>query len=152
MAEMMSPGVYVTEIDASEIVPSVSSSTTVFGGDFTKGPVERYTEITSVDDLIEFYGLPTNDNYNDWYQCYNFLQYGNRLLVSRACNLNGYPIFTNSKFKGISSQEGYGTVDYGIFGYGDGVDDQKVLIDSNPGLVPGDVICFAQGTNDPDGI
>lgn len=152
MAEMMSPGVYVTEIDASEIVPSVSSSTTVFGGDFTKGPVERYTEITSVDDLIEFYGLPTNDNYNDWYQCYNFLQYGSRLLVSRACNLNGYPIFTNSKFKGISSQEGYGTVDYGIFGYGDGIDDQKVLIDSNPGLVPGDVICFAQDANDPASV
>jgi len=28
-------------------------------------------------------------NYNDWYQCYNFLQYGNKLLVSRASNYGG---------------------------------------------------------------
>lgn len=144
MVEMVSPGVYVTEVDASEIVPTVSSSTTVFGGDFTKGPVNKYTEITSVDDLIEFYGLPTNENYNDWYQCYNFLQYGNRLLVSRACNLNGYPIFTNGKFLGLSSQEGYGTIDYGTMEYGGGVDNEKVIIDTVVPLEAGDVVVFTK--------
>ena len=149
MVEMVSPGVYVTEVDASEIVPTVSSSTTVFGGDFTKGPVDRYTEITSVDDLVEFYGLPTNDNYNDWYQCYNFLQYGNRLLVSRACNLNGYPIFTKGKFLGLSSQEGYGTIDYGTMEYGGGVDDEKVIVDTEIKLSAGDVVVFTK-ENRPD--
>lgn len=153
MVEMVSPGVYVTEVDASEIVPTVSSSTTVFGGDFTKGPVDKYTEITSVDDLIEFYGLPTNDNYNDWYQCYNFLQYGNRLLVSRACNLNGFPIFTATKFKGISTQEGYGTIDYGVFGYGGGAEDEKVILDNViTGVEKGDVIVFALRDNPQSAI
>ena len=148
MVEMTSPGVYVSEVDASEIVPTVSSSTAVFGGDFTKGPVERYTEITSVDDLIEFYGLPTNLNYNDWYQCYNFLQYGNRLLISRACNLNGYPVFTSYNFVALSSQEGYGTVDWGLAGYGEGVDDEKVVVDAAIEISAGDVICFVSENND----
>ena len=86
MAEMLSPGVFIEEIDASAIVPSVSMSVATFGGEFTKGPTGSYMLITSVDDLIDFYGLPTDENYNQWYQCYNFLQYGNTLYVSRAIN------------------------------------------------------------------
>lgn len=86
MAEMLSPGVFIEEIDASTIVPSVSMSVATFGGEFTKGPTGSYMLITSVDDLIDFYGLPTDENYNQWYQCYNFLQYGNTLYVSRAIN------------------------------------------------------------------
>ncbi len=89
MAEMLSPGVFVTEIDASTIVPTVSNSVAVFGGDFVQGPVDAYTLITSVSDLLSFYGKPTNTNYNDFYQAYNFLQYGNKLLVSRAANVGG---------------------------------------------------------------
>lgn len=89
MAEMLSPGVFVTEIDASTIVPTVSNSIGVFGGNFVKGPVGTYTLITSVADLITYYGEPTNANYNDFYQAYNFLQYGNKLLVSRAANVEG---------------------------------------------------------------
>lgn len=84
MAEMLSPGVFIEEIDASTIVPSVSSSVAVFGGEFTKGPTGSFMLITSVDDLIDFYGLPTDENYNQWYQAYNFLQYGNTLYISRA--------------------------------------------------------------------
>jgi len=89
MAEMLSPGVFVTEINASTIVPTVSSSVGVFGGDFVKGPVGAYTLITTVAELINFYGNPTNFNYNDFYQAYNFLNYGNKLLVARAANSNG---------------------------------------------------------------
>lgn len=79
----------MTEIDASQISPTVSNSIGVFGGDFSKGPVEAYTLITTVDELISFYGYPTDKNYNDWYQAYNFLQYGNKLYVARAANTNG---------------------------------------------------------------
>lgn len=89
MAEMLSPGVFVTEVDASTIVPTVSNSVGVFAGNFVKGPVDTYVLVTSVSDLISYYGYPSNDNYNDWYQCYNFLQYGNKLLVSRAANVGG---------------------------------------------------------------
>lgn len=86
MAEMLSPGVFLEEIDASTIAPTVSSSVGVFSGDFNKGPTGVYMLITSVDDLIDFYGLPDDKNYNQWYQAYNFLQYGNTLYVSRTLN------------------------------------------------------------------
>ncbi|WXB47900.1 tail sheath [Vibrio phage VB_VaC_TDDLMA] len=89
MAEMLSPGVFVTEIDASQIAPTVSNSIGVFAGNFDKGPVEDYTLITNVDELINFYGLPSDVNYNDWYQAYNFLQYANKLYLARAANTGG---------------------------------------------------------------
>jgi len=54
-----------------------------------KGPVGAYTLITSVADLLTFYDKPTATNASDWYQAYNFLQYGNKLLLSRASNVNG---------------------------------------------------------------
>lgn len=89
MAEMLSPSVYVTEIDASQIVPTVSNSVAVFSGNFHSGPVNKYQIITSVDDLITYYSKPSNINYNDWYQAYNYLQYSNKLLISRAANTAG---------------------------------------------------------------
>ena len=72
MAEMLSPGVYITEIDASQIAPTVSNSVAVFSGNFHSGPVNKYQIITSVDELITYYGKPSNINYNDFYQAYNF--------------------------------------------------------------------------------
>ncbi len=89
MTEMLSPGAFVSEIDASTIAPTVSNSMSVFSGKFEKGPVDSYLLITTVDELISFFGLPTNLNYNDWYQVYNVLQYSNKVYVARAANVGG---------------------------------------------------------------
>lgn len=89
MAEMLSPGVYVTEIDASTIAPTVSNSIAVFAGNFDRGPVGKYRLVTNVKELIDMFGLPNDVNYNDWYQAYNFLQYANKLFVARAANVGG---------------------------------------------------------------
>ena len=106
MAEMLSPGVFVTEVDASTIVPSLSNSIGVFCGDFVKGPVDAYLLITSVDDLINYYGKPTNANYNQWFQAYNFLQYGNSLLVSRAANSIGVAVeIDGSTFVSVDAED-----------------------------------------------
>lgn len=94
---LLSPGVQVTEIDASTIAPTVSTSVGVFCGNFDKGPVGTYLLISNTDELEEFYGLPNNSNYNSWYQAYNFLQYGNFLYVARATNTAG----TSTELSGI---------------------------------------------------
>ena len=80
-----SPGVSIQEVDDSVIAPSVSNTVSVFAGEFTKGPIRSFL-VTSVDELIMHYGLPTDENYNQFYQAYNFLQYGNTLYISRAIN------------------------------------------------------------------
>lgn len=87
--EMLSPGVYSQLTDRSQVVPAVSSSTTVFSGQFNKGPVGEYTLITDRLELLDYYGEPDNKNYNDFLQCYTYLGYSGRLLISRAGNLDG---------------------------------------------------------------
>jgi len=86
---MMSPGVEINEIDLSIVVPQLGNATAAFAGVFTKGPSDKFLLITNGEELIKYYGGPTNENYNDWFQCYNFLQYANKLLVSRAVDANG---------------------------------------------------------------
>lgn len=147
MPEMLSPGVYVAEKDMSEVVPSVSSTVAVFGGMFTRGPINDYTLISTVAELEDYYGLPKNDNYNDWYQCYNFLQYGNHLLVSRAGNINGAPKDTTLKVETVTDADGYGISPYGISEYGIGKNEELIFIDKKPNLVVGDIIAFAPDKN-----
>jgi phage tail sheath protein FI len=86
---LLSPGVEIIEIDASQIAPTVSNSIACFAGDFDQGPVGVYMLITNEDELITYYGKPTLKNYNDWMQAQTFLKYGNKLFVSRAANTNG---------------------------------------------------------------
>jgi len=77
--------------------------------------------------LISFYGYPSNTNYNDWYQCYNFLQYGNKLLVSRAANVGG----TSTAISGVVAD-------------GDASDVDTLVLSSVEGLTVGDLITLGE--------
>lgn len=80
---LLSPGIEIKEIDASTIVPTMSNSIGVFCGNFHKGPINQRVFITEPDDLKKVFGLPTDDNYNEYFQAWNFLQYQNSLYVVR---------------------------------------------------------------------
>lgn len=84
MANYLSAGVYGTEIDLSISVPSVATGICAYAGEFLKGPAQFRKLITNTDELISTFGLPTNSNYNDWYQVANFLKYGNQIYVVRS--------------------------------------------------------------------
>lgn len=81
---LLSPGIEVIERDASLVVPIAGSSFAVFCGNFSQGPCDVPVFITSVQDLINTFGMPTNSNYNDWYQVFSFLQYSNTIYVTRV--------------------------------------------------------------------
>ena len=91
MANLLSPGVQVSEVDQSQITPTEGDSAAVFGGDFEKGPVGVHTLISNVQELRDNYGKPNTKNYNDYYQVQNFLAYSGAIYVSRAADLNGTP-------------------------------------------------------------
>ena len=120
---LLSPGVEVLEIDASTIVPTVSNSIGVFCGDFDQGPVGTYLLITNVEELITYFGKPSNSNYNQWYQAYNFLQYGNKLLLSRAANTTGTTTVTTGTVTSLTAtgQNSIPVADTSAFTAGDKV-------------------------------
>ena len=62
MAFQVSPGVLVQEIDATNVIPAVSSSTGAYVGHFSWGVVDEIRTITSQKSLVDAFGEPENTN------------------------------------------------------------------------------------------
>lgn len=90
MASLLSPGVQVNEIDISVVASNDGSTNAAFGGNFEKGYSGKAININSVAELVSNFGKPNNENFNQWFQCYYYLQYSNGLYVSRAVDENGH--------------------------------------------------------------
>lgn len=86
MAFQVSPGVNVSEIDLTTVVPAVSTSVGAIAGVFKWGPVGKRTLVSSETELINKFGKPTNHNPETFFTAANFLAYGNALQVVRAAN------------------------------------------------------------------
>jgi hypothetical protein len=89
MAFQLSPGVNVTEVDLTTVVPSVASSDGAIGGVFRWGPVGQRVLVDSESKLVSRFGTPTNFNAETFFTAANFLSYSNSLYVSRAANTTG---------------------------------------------------------------
>jgi len=83
MAFQVSPGVLVTEKDLTNIIPAVSTSSGGIVITAEKGPIDEITTISSEKELVDNFGKPTNDNFEEWFSAANFLGYGNNLKVVR---------------------------------------------------------------------
>ena len=102
---MLSPGVYITETDKSQVVTASSNSTGVFAGDFSKGPVGAHSLINTIDEFVQYYGKPNATNYNDWFQVYTYLTYASQIYVSRASNYKGnFVELANTKVKQVGQE------------------------------------------------
>jgi len=106
MAFQVSPGVNVSEIDLTTIVPSVSTTAGAIGGLFRWGPIGQIQLVSSQVDLVTKYGKPTNFNAETFFTASNFLAYGNQLYVSRAANTTDLTISGNGTFTAIADSSG----------------------------------------------
>ena len=86
MPFQVSPGVNVSEIDLTTVIPAVSTTEAGLAGHFRWGPVNKETLISSEDSLVQQYGKPVSDTATDFFTGANFLSYGNALYVVRAEN------------------------------------------------------------------
>jgi phage tail sheath protein FI len=86
MAFQLSPGVNVSEIDLTTIVPSVATSIGAFAGVFAWGPVNEIVTISDEVTLVDRFGKPDSTNYEYWFSAANFLAYANNLKVIRLAN------------------------------------------------------------------
>ena len=89
MAVQLSPGVNITEIDLTTVVPSVASSDGAIAGLFRWGPIYQRVQVDSESKLVNLFGKPTNYNAETFFTAANFLSYSNSLYVSRAANTSG---------------------------------------------------------------
>jgi len=87
MAFQLSPGVNVSEIDLTTIVPSVATSIGAFAGPFAWGPIGEIITISDEVRLADRFGKPDSTNYEYWFSASNFLAYTSNLKIVRAANI-----------------------------------------------------------------
>ena len=88
MAFLISPGVQVNEIDLTNVIPALATSTGGYAGHFTWGPVGQLVTVSSEKDLINNFGSPDASTAKSFLTAASFLKYGNNLKVSRALSTN----------------------------------------------------------------
>jgi len=86
MAFMLSPGVTVSEIDLSTVIPAVATTGGAFAGNFQWGPIGERVLLDSEIRLVERFGEPDANTYQYFFTAANFLAYSNNLRVVRAAN------------------------------------------------------------------
>ena len=86
MAFLVSPGVHVQEVDLTNVIPAVATTTGAIAGAFEKGPVSSVVTISSEEELVNIFGEPkgSSNMFETWFSASSFLQYADQLQVVRA--------------------------------------------------------------------
>lgn len=100
MAFSESPSIVVREIDLSGVVPSVSSSTGAFAGNFEWGPVLTPKKINNEIKLVETFGAPTETTTRNFHEASYFLKYTSDLRVVRVIDSDAKNAFVGGAATG----------------------------------------------------
>ena len=96
MGFQLSPGVNVSEIDLTTVVPSVLTTAGAFAGTFKWGPANQVVLVDSEITLSKTFGTPDSNSAVSFFTAANFLSYGNNLSVIRAVGANAYNAVANT--------------------------------------------------------
>jgi len=107
MSFQVSPGVNVSEIDLTTIVPTVSTTDGAIAGLFNWGPINERVLIDNEQSLVTRFGKPTNLNAETWFTASSFLSYGNKLYVARVAPVD---TFSALAADGTASANSFNTV------------------------------------------
>lgn len=86
MAFFLSPGVNVSEIDLTTIVPAVGTTEGAFAGAFQWGPMNTIVSVSNEVELVNTFGKPDANTFRSFFSCANFLSYARNLRVVRAAS------------------------------------------------------------------
>jgi hypothetical protein len=84
MGFQISPGINVSEIDLTTIVPAVGTTIGAIAGPFRWGPANQRVLIDSELTLVSTFGKPDNTTASTWFTAANFLAYANALETVRV--------------------------------------------------------------------
>ena len=90
MGFQVSPGINVSEINLSTVVPAVASTEGAIAGVFRWGPLNQRVLVTSEVNLATRFGKPTSHNAETFFTAADFLAYGNKLYVARVASATAY--------------------------------------------------------------
>jgi len=107
MAFQVSPGVNVSEVDLTNVVPRVASTAGAFAGAFQWGPIQQRVLIDSELALVDRFGEPDDDTAVDFLTASSFLAYGNALHVVRVANSSALNSTSNGTGILIKNEEHY---------------------------------------------
>lgn len=152
MAFQLSPGVNVTEIDLTTVVPAVGTTEGAIAGIFRWGPVDEQILISSEVELVNRFGKPHGNtswqNHETWFTAANFLSYSDALYVVRVND--GANTAVGSSFEaaypgelGNSIQVAY--CDSDSFGETSGGDTLTIQPSSNTGVISSNTVAFEVG-------
>jgi len=96
MAFQISPGVNVSEVDLTTVVPSVLTTAGALAGTFVWGPADKLILVDSEITLAKRFGQPDNNSAVSFFTAANFLSYGNNLTIVRAVGANSYNAQANT--------------------------------------------------------
>jgi len=103
----LSPGVNVSEIDLTSVVPSLDTTSGAIAGAFRWGPAGQRVLVTSENELAQKFGKPTANNAETWFTAASFLSYTNSLFVSRAVSANQLSAIATSNTVSLSANSLY---------------------------------------------
>jgi hypothetical protein len=95
MPFQVSPGVNVSEIDLTTVIPAISTTEGALAGHFRWGPVDQRVLVDSEDRLVNIFNKPNANTATDFYTASNFLAYGNALYINRAIAANTTSLMTD---------------------------------------------------------
>jgi hypothetical protein len=103
----LSPGVNISEVDLTTVVPSVATTIGGLAGNFAWGPVEEVVSVPNEIRLAEVFGKPTSNTFQHFFTAANFLSYGSNLRVVRAANTTVRNATTSGVGRLVKNQTDY---------------------------------------------
>jgi phage tail sheath protein FI len=97
MAFQVSPGVNVSEIDLTTVVPAVSTSIGAIAGHFRWGPVDKRVLVSQETALVSTFQKPNANTAEDFFTATNFLSYANALQVVRVVATGNSSVATSAR-------------------------------------------------------
>ena len=107
MAFQLSPGVNVSEIDLTTVVPAVGTTEGAFAGKFAWGPINEIRTLSSEVELVNTFGKPDSNTFVDFFTASNFLSYARNLKVVRATATNLFNATANGNAILIENETDY---------------------------------------------